>query len=88
MRNWTAGKPHSKGQKLHDAPAAACDRKLTLLDLYNAMVNRQAEVTNRLGTWAWDHGRFQKILKEWDDARKDCEKAKCALKLHCDEHGC
>ena len=59
-----------------------------LLDLYNAAVNRHAEVTNRLGTWAWDHSRFQKILKESDDARKDCEGAKRALKLHCKEHGC
>ena len=71
-----------------ETAAAGCNTKLALLDLYDATVNRQAEVTNRLGTWAWDHSRFQKILKEWDDARKDCEGAKRALKLHCDEHGC
>lgn len=70
------------------AAAAVCNTKRALLDLCNAAVERHAEVTNRLGMWAWDHGRFQKILKELDDARTNCEKAKRALKRHCDEHGC
>jgi len=71
-----------------ETAAAGCNTKRALLDLCNAAVDRHAEVTNRLGTWAWDRDRFQKILKEWDDARTNCEKAKRVLKLHCDEHGC
>ena len=65
-----------------------CNKKLALLDLYVTAANHQANVTNRLGTWAWDRVRFRKILREAEDAREDCERAKRALKLHCDEHGC
>jgi hypothetical protein len=57
MKNWTVSKPQGTKRKLHDAAAAPCDRKLTLLDLYVDAANRHAELTKRIG--AWDHSGFQ-----------------------------
>ena len=65
-----------------------CDRRLAILDLYSAAVNHHAEVTSHLETWAWDRVRFSKVLKDAEDARKDCAKAKRALEFHSKEHGC